>query len=126
MTGDYRPARTQLLIGSPGLALLGAIFSAFPAAALKLGVAGIAFAVLLGMFSGFYLLRHLIKRGMEQDQQNLRGAFEAVRVIAEEHRERARIEEAHAETEAEAEADATAEAEALEAELSVAATRRLK
>lgn len=122
LTGDYRPARTQLLMGSPGLALLGALFCAFPAAALELGAAGIALAVVFGMFSGFYLLRHLIKKGMEQDQQKLNGAFEAVRAIAEEHRERARIEEARAEIQPAAEAEA--QAEALQAEQARAAMRR--
>ena len=117
--GDYRPARTQLGLGTPGLAFLGAVITAGMFAALRTGPAGIAVGVVLGALGGFWFLRNLLQRAMAKDRQRITAAFESVAELARLHRDK---DERRIETHADVDAEAEQEAAALEAaELEAAA-----
>ncbi len=119
LKGDYRSTRLQLALGTPGLALIGAVLSAGAAAAISRGhPAFIAIGLVLGAIAGFALLRTTLQRGMAKDRQLLRGAFESVVELATAHSRapsRMRIDATEEERDALAEEEAAA-AEATERE----------
>lgn len=107
--GDYRHMRKGLLIGTPGLALIGAVITAGLFSVLRMGRAGMAVGAVLGVIAAVYLLRVRLKSSMAAEQTNIAATFEAVADLAARHKQ-ARIAETSDEAAAEAEALAAEEA----------------